>query len=507
MEGPGTLTLTSVNTYTGGTSFNAGILAVDNDRNLGTGPLNFNGGTLEALAAGGGINSAKAVTLNAGGGTFLADTGTSSTFSGVINGVGSLTMEGPGTLTLTSVNTYTGGTSFNAGILAVDNDRNLGTGPLNFNGGTLEALAAGGGINSANALTLNAGGGTFLADAGTSSTLNGVISGPGSLTMEGPGTLTLTGVNTYSGGTSFNTGILAVENDGSLGTGALSFNGGTLEALAAGGGITSAKAVTLNAGGGTFLADAGTSSTLSGVISGVGSFTKDGPGTLTLSGNNAYSGATTVASGILQAGSSTALSTSSAFTVNSVLDLNGFSDTIGSLAGTGTVRNNGAASAALTVGADNTTTTFSGVVQNGIGVLQLTKTGTGTLILTGTNTYTGGTTISAGTLQIGNGSTGSITGNIIDNAALSFDRSNAFVINSSISGTGSVAQNGSSTLTLSGNNTYSGATTVALGTLQAGSSTAFSANSAYTVTSNLDLNGFSSTIGSLTGTGTVKNNG
>src|SRR5271166_6775919 len=182
-------------------------------------------------------------------------------------------MEGPGTLTLTSVNTYTGGTGFNAGILAVDNDRNLGTGPLNFNGGTLEALAAGGGINSANALTLNAGGGTFLADAGTSSTLDGVISGPGSLTMEGPGTLTLTGVNTYSGGTSFNTGILAVENDGSLGTGALSFNGGTLEALAAGGGITSAKAVTLNAGGGTFLADAGTSSTLSGVINGVGSLT------------------------------------------------------------------------------------------------------------------------------------------------------------------------------------------------------------------------------------------
>src|SRR5271165_2691134 len=266
-EGPGTLTLTGVNTYSGGTSFNAGILAVDNDRNLGTGPLNFNGGTLEALAAGGGITSATTVTLNAGGGRFLADTGTSSTFSGVINGVGSLTMEGPGTLTLTSVNTYTGGTSFNAGILAVENDRNLGTGPLNFNESTLEALAAGGPFNSAKAVTLNAGGGTFLADAGTSSTLDGVISGLGSLTMEGPGTLTLTGVNTYSGGTSFNTGILAVENDANLGTGPLNFNGGTLEALAAGGGITSAKAVTLNAGGGTFLADAGTSSTLSGVIS------------------------------------------------------------------------------------------------------------------------------------------------------------------------------------------------------------------------------------------------
>src|SRR5271165_6015745 len=295
----GTLILTGTNTYSGGTSFSAGILAVANDGNLGTGPLNFNGGTLEALAAGGGITSAKAVTLNAGGGTFLADTGTSSTFSGVINGVGSLTTEGPGTLTLTGVNTYSGGTSFNAGILAVDNDRNLGTGPLNFNGGTLEALAAGGGINSAKALTLNAGGGTFLADAGTSSTLNGVISGPGSLTMEGPGTLTLTSVNTYTGGTGFNAGILAVENDRNLGTGPLNFNESTLEALAAGGGINSAKALTLNAGGGTFLADAGTSSTLNGVISGPGSLTMEGPGTLTLTSVNTYTGGTGFNAGIL----------------------------------------------------------------------------------------------------------------------------------------------------------------------------------------------------------------
>src|SRR5271165_4117837 len=506
-NGSGTLSLTGANTYSGGTSLNGGILAVDSDSNLGTGALRFNEGTLEGLAAGGGITSSKAVTLNAGGGTFSADAGTNSTLSGAIGGAGSFTKNGSGTLTLTGANTYSGGTSLNGGILAVDSDSNLGTGTLSFNGGTLEALAAGGGITSSKAVTLNAGGGTFSADAGTNSTLSGAIGGAGSFTKNGSGTLTLTGANTYSGGTSLNGGVLAVNSDGNLGSGALSFNGGTLEALAAGGGITSSKAVTLNAGGGTFLADAGTSSILSGAISGAGSFTKDGPGTLTLSGNNTYSGATTVASGILQAGSSTALSTSSAFTVNSVLDLNGFSDTIGSLAGTGTVRNNGAASAALTVDADNTTTTFSGVVQNGIGVLQLTKTGTGTLILTGTNTYTGGTTISAGTLQIGNGSTGSITGNIIDNAALSFDRSNAFVINSSISGTGSVAQNGSSTLTLSGNNTYGGATTVALGTLQAGSSTAFSANSAYTVTSNLDLNGFSNTIGSLTGTGTVLNNG
>ena len=73
---------------------------------------------------------------------------------------------------------------------------------------------------------LNAGGGTFLADAGTGSTLSGVISGSGSVTKAGPGSLTLTGANSYSGGTSLNGGILAVDSDGNLGTGALSFNGG-----------------------------------------------------------------------------------------------------------------------------------------------------------------------------------------------------------------------------------------------------------------------------------------
>src|SRR5262249_44319203 len=89
-------------------------------------------------------------------------------------------------------------------------------------------------------------------------------------TQNGPAMLTLTGANTYSGGTNLNGGILAVNSDANLGTGALSFNGGTLEALAAGGGIPSSKTVMLNARGGTFLAGSGTSSGLNGNISGVG---------------------------------------------------------------------------------------------------------------------------------------------------------------------------------------------------------------------------------------------
>ena len=228
----------------------------------------------------------------------------------------------------------------------------------------------------------------------------------GSLTKVGTGTLTLIGANSYSGGTNLNGGIIAVNSDINLGTGALRFNGGTLEALPSGGGIVSSKAVTLNSAGGTFLADAGTASTLSGAITGTGSWTKAGPGILTLSGANTYSGATIINAGVLQAGSSGAFSVRSAFSVNTgaVLDLNGFSNALGSLSGSGLVSNSGGtgalSNATLSVGADNTSTTFSGTLRDGARTLALTKVGAGTLILAANNTYTGTTTVNAGNLIV-----------------------------------------------------------------------------------------------------------
>jgi outer membrane autotransporter protein len=137
--GTGTLTLTGPNTYTGGTTFNGGILAVSNDGNLGTGPLRFGGGTLEALASGEGITSGKPITLNAGGGIFLADTGTASSLSATIGGVGSLTKDGPGALALTGTNLYQGGTILNDGILTVNGPQALGLGNVTVNGGILRA--------------------------------------------------------------------------------------------------------------------------------------------------------------------------------------------------------------------------------------------------------------------------------------------------------------------------------------------------------------------------------
>ena len=129
-------------------------------------------------------------TYNLGSKEFTVGSNSLSTIvSGLIEGTGgSLVKVGTGTLELGGDNTYSGGTFFFGGILAVNSDSNLGTGPLTFNGGVLEALASRGGITSSKPVTLNApGGGAFFADPGTASVLSGVIRGGGSLSKRGPG--------------------------------------------------------------------------------------------------------------------------------------------------------------------------------------------------------------------------------------------------------------------------------------------------------------------------------
>jgi autotransporter-associated beta strand protein len=206
------------------------------------------------------------------------------TFGGVISGTGNLTQIGSGTTILTGNNTYTGGTTISAGTLQVGNG---GT-----SGGVIGNI-----VDDA----------ALVCDRSDAFTFGGSISGTGTVTQDGAGTLTLAGNNTYSGGTRLDAGTIAVNGDSNLGTGPLSFNGGTLEALAAGGGIVSSKAVMLNAQGGTFLSDTGTTSTLSGTLTGAGSFTKKGAGTLTLVGTNTYSGGTILDSGTLIVNSAQAL--------------------------------------------------------------------------------------------------------------------------------------------------------------------------------------------------------
>src|SRR5204862_540159 len=175
-----------------------------------------------------------------------------------------------------------------------------------------------------------------------------------------------------------------------------------------------------------------------GVISGTGAFAQAGSGTTILTGANSYSGDTTISAGTLQVG-------------------NG--GTTGNL-GTGNVTDNGTfafnRSAPITV---------AGAI-SGSGAL--VQAGTGTTILTGNNSYCGATTISAGTLQIGNGgTTGSLgTGSVTNNGTLAFNRSDTITIANLVSGTGALTQAGSGTTILTNDNTYSGGTTITAGATQ-----------------------------------------
>ncbi len=433
--GAGTLTLSGDSTYTGGTVINGGVVSVGADANLGatTGALSFNGGTLQLT---GSFENSRAVTLGAGGGTIQTSLFHSNEFSGVIGGAGQLTKTGAGTLVLSGVNTYTGGTAVNGGVLSVRVDKNLGatTGALSFDGGTLLLADS---FDNNRAVTLDAGGGTIETTAAKSNGFSGVISGAGKLTKTGAGTLALSGVNSYTGGTAVNGGVLSVGADENLGAtaGALSFNGGSLLLTDS---FDSARAVTLGASGGTIETTAAKSNDFSGVISGAGKLTKTGDGILVLSGANSYSGTTTVSKGTLQIGNGS---------------------TTGSITGTVDI----ASGATLTFKRSDAYT-YSDVIK-GAGALH--QDGSGTLTLTGTNTYTGGTTISAGTLQIGNGSTtGSIAGNVDNNGTLAFNRSNTLDFSGIISGTGIVQQNGAGSVTLSGDSSaFGGSTSVAAGTL------------------------------------------
>lgn len=138
------------------------------------------------------------------------------------------------------------------------------------------------------------------------------------------------------------------------------------------------------------------------------------------------------------------------------------------------------ASSTLTLANAATITTQS--VDAGInsiitGSAGLVKAGSGFLILGGANTYTGGTTISAGTLQIGNGGAGGILpGDVVNNAVLAFNRSNTQTYAGAISGSGEVTKAGTGTQILTGTNSYAGQTSVTNGTLLFGNAAALSAS-------------------------------
>ena len=231
----------------------------------------------------------------------------------------------------------------------------------------------------------------------------------------------------------------------------------------------SSGSTNLTGSGGTINVVSAGNATINSIITGSVGMTKSGAGLLTLGGSNSYTGITLVSNGTLSLAGIGAISAST-FDTSSTGSLSFgalTSASFGGLQGSGNLAlsNTAAAAVALTVGGNNTSTTFSGGLS---GSGSLTKLGAGMLTLSGSNTYTGATTLTAGTLQVGNGGSGATIGStssVLDNGSLVFNHSDNITFSPAISGNGSLTKLGAGMLMLSGSNTFSGTLTVDGGTL------------------------------------------
>ncbi len=285
-----------------------------------------------------------------------------------------LIKSGAGNLTLNNANTYTGTTQVLAGNLTAGTNNIISS--SNAQGITVNATGAGitatfdcGAFNQ----MLN--GVTALNLGGTTATSTPVVAGAG-------GTLTIGGDVVY---TATNNPL---------------------------GGVISVSTLDLNNTTRTFTVGDSTSATNDLSVSSIirnGSLIKAGAGTLNLSGINTYAGGTTLNAGtILMSGSGTLGNTSSNLTTTAgTLDLNGTSQSVGTLSGTAGTITNGGAAATFTFGNGNGSGTFAGVLAAGATTLNVTKTGSGTVTLTGTNTFTGNLTVTGGLIAFATSPAGS----------------------------------------------------------------------------------------------------
>jgi fibronectin-binding autotransporter adhesin len=398
--GPGTLVLSGNNTYTGATTVSAGTLQISSASALGgtgAGTTVQNGATL--ALANGVFADAEPLTLNgtgvSGAGALVsADTLSSDwsgpvtlasdstigvitfgtlTIFGSIGGPGGLAKVGSGELDLFGSGSYTGITTISAGELLVFNPTALGStssGTIVASGASLEI--ANQGNTFAEPLTLNGAGvsgegALFNGNAGTN-TWSGPITLASDTIVGGVGTLVLSGAIGGAGG------LTKVSSNGTV-------------RLAGSGANTYAGTTTVNAGTLEL-------SKLAGVISQIAI-----PGPLVVGDGVGAANSAVVRWTV---GFDTVVNAPVTMNSDGLLDLNGNEAALGSLAGNGTVN---LVSATLTVGGANTSTTYGGVITGSGG--GLTKTGTGTLTLTGSNLYTGTTTVSAGTLLVNGSQPGS----------------------------------------------------------------------------------------------------
>jgi autotransporter-associated beta strand protein len=507
LNGTGTVTLATANSFTGPVAINSGILNLQNSAALGATPgvSVTSGATLQlqsgisvgnipltisgsgavgqngALVNSGGSNTYPGTITLAANATLSSDSGlltlsstspitgngNTLTLTGAGNGTitspialggGGINVAGTGTWSLNGTNSFTGPTSITSGTLAVTNtgafsstsgiflgtansaagninlhiggsvnitapitvsDPGIGTVSINATGASTATVS--GAITLSSNLVFNNSNTAMLTSAFNGGTLPGGglnvssgITGTGGLTFTGGGvTVLLNGTNTYTGSTTV-TGNTILEYFSSNST-----DPNTLLNISSG-----SRVLFSNSNGkfggltGTGLFTASTQSTnyetigslndatdvFQGVIAGPLDITKTGTGMQVFAGSNTYTGATIVNGGVLQAGVATVPGVSGAFGVNTAvtvsggtLDLNGFNNSIGSLS------DGGSSSGAVTLGAATLTIAGSanasyGGTLSGTGGLVVKTSGTQTL--TGTNTYTGLTNVSSGTLVI-----------------------------------------------------------------------------------------------------------
>jgi len=546
---------TGTNTFSGDTVVSAGTLTIGNATALfgstfdtsGAGILSF--GTQSSATFGGLRNSgtlslqndsSAAVVLSVGGNNV------SSTFPGRLTGAGGLTKVGSGTVTLAgNANDYAGTTTVSAGTLLLTNsaaipgivavgrysvaaNATLATGTA-FDDATLQAMVGTGNFAANSVLGVD----TAAGDRTFASSLTGTVG----LAITGPNVLTLSAANTL-GAVSVTGATLRLSHVNALGgSGAITVNGGTVS-WNPGSAVNysfNGRSIVVTGSGGTFRSVPDGQQTTFGNLSGTGAVVfASGSGTI-VTGANSYSGGTTIKPGAFIAYTSGSGFGTGPLTIEggSLRSSQGSPQTLAmpvSLAGdvafnasgsgvdnnlvfTGTMTITGATrtvDVSMSPRAGATGIFFNGpIVGAGVG---LVKTGTGVLVLGGSNTYTGPTTVSDGTLRIGTGgTTGSVAGNLSlsGSAVVVFDRSNNVVFGNILSGTGTLQKSGSGTLTLSGSaNTFAGSIAIlggALVTTNAGSLTTVpAATFAYTIDSgtlmsaaSAPANGFGGSFASL----------
>jgi autotransporter-associated beta strand protein len=486
-NGTGTETLTSSNTYTGGTTVNAGTLFIGNSNAIGTGAATINGGTLELN----GYSVANSLTLN--GGTLANNSVTAVTKTnaslgasgGILDGSGNMTVKftansggltknGSGTVTMLTSAQSSGNLAVNSGVFILSNT-NLGVfGNASVaSGATLK-------MDSTSQVTNNSG---FVWEG----QVQGAMTINGTLDLNGAGAVNNTAKFFYGSGT--------VVNNGS-GTSTLTF-----------GLRDTSKTTQINIQDGT-----------NGGITAVDLYQSGYPVNSTLTanfaGSNSYSGLTSLGYyTLLQAGSTTAFSPNSVvkLSYNSQIDLNGYNNTIAGLSGSPTGGNNvmlGGATLTLNTKAASSLNFAGNIVDSGTGVGAVVMAGSGTQTLSGASTYAGSTIVNSGTLIAGNANAfgtgllkvsggtadlggltltnglsltgGNLTRGILSNTMGSFDLQQGSV-SAILAGLAGATKSGNGTVTLTGNNTYSGATTVNGGVLSLGATGSISNTASVTV--------------------------